>query len=715
MVGTRHRFLGLLIRPLQIADDNYGCLLSAARSSPSDDRTPHSQLPSGEADKAAPFGRSDTGRSPWRSHLSLIGVTALTTGGLILAIVALKTKGGIIAAVLLSTFAILMYFLRFGFQQQRGLALTERLLAQKNEDRFRTLTEKSADVIMIISPQGMIAYISPSVHSVLGWSDQEVVGTRLFEHIHPDDVPLVQAAFRAVVAAGESPTIEFRLHHSDGSWPDFECSTRNLIHDATIKGLLLNARDVTQRKTAEDLVVFNTAHDSLTQLPNRALFMDRVQTVVERKKRRPGPPAAVLFIDVDNLKVLNDSLGHDAGDLLLGEFGKRLKACVRGEDTVARPLEVRLQEPDMGTVARLGGDEFTILLEEVTDPSDAIRVAQRVQALMAEPFVIRGQEVFKSASIGIAFTDGETSARSVMANADIAMYRAKSNGKSRCEVFDDLMRSQITERMELEMALRQALDGDQFRLQYQPIVSLTTGHVAGLEALVRWERPGAGLVPPGEFIAVAEEIGLIVQLGQWVLLEACRQAAKWERDGLGPYVSVNVSARQFAYPGFVDHVRDALRASGIDPHRLKVELTEGTTMEDPERAVDLMLQLAELGVTLSIDDFGTGYSSLSVLRRFPVKTLKIDRSFVATIHTNSQVAAIVTTICSLARILCMEVVAEGVENLGQLEKLKSASCDCAQGYLFSKPLSADVVPGVLATNLLTGLEAGSHLVVGAGR
>src|SRR5882672_5745063 len=349
----RTRLPGPLIQSLPIADDNYGCLLSAASRSPSYHRAPHLQLPSAEADSAASFGRTNTS-SQWRAHLGLIGVTALIAAGLILAVVALKTKGGIIAAVLLSTFAILIYFFRFSIQQQRGLALTGGLLAQENENRFRTLTEKSADVIMITSPQGVITYISPSVHSVLGWIDQEAIGTPIFEHIHPDDVPVVLAAFSAVVAAGASPTIEFRLHHSDGSWPDFECSTRNLIHDATIKGLLLNARDVTQRKTAEDLVAFNTAHDSLTQLPNRALFMDRVQTVVERKKRRPGPPAAVLFIDVDDLKVLNDRLGHDAGDMLLAEFGKRLKACVRGEDTVASPLEVRLQESDVGTVARLG-------------------------------------------------------------------------------------------------------------------------------------------------------------------------------------------------------------------------------------------------------------------------------------------------------------------------------------------------------------------------
>jgi EAL domain-containing protein (putative c-di-GMP-specific phosphodiesterase class I) len=291
-------------------------------------------------------------------------------------------------------------------------------------------------------------------------------------------------------------------------------------------------------------------------------------------------------------------------------------------------------------------------------------------------------------SIGIAFTSDDTDARSIVANADTAMYRAKTNGKCRYEVFDAKMHAQIACRLDLEKSLRRALEANEFRLQYQPIVSLATGTVTGFEALVRWDRPKVGLVPPNEFIPVAEEIGLIVQLGQWVLLEACRQAVKWERggSGLGPYVGVNVSARQFAYPAFVDQVKDALRATGLNPHRLKVELTEGTAMEDPERAVDLMLQLAELGVTLSLDDFGTGYSSLAQLKRFPIDTLKVDRSFIRDIPRDAEDKAITEAIIAMGKSLSLTVIAEGVETAEQKAFLCSRACDQMQGYFFSKPV-----------------------------
>jgi diguanylate cyclase (GGDEF)-like protein/PAS domain S-box-containing protein len=620
------------------------------------------------------------------------------------------------ATVLLSTITILMYFRRFDRERQRTeMALAERTIARKNEDRLRTLTENSTDIIVVTNTTGGISYISPSVHWVLGWNASEATGSNIFEWIHGEDEALARAALGAIAALEGSSTIEFRLGHAGGQWLDFSCLLRNLVRDPNIQGVLFNARDITQDKRAQEVRDFNACHDALTRLPNRAVFMDRLSKIVERKKRHPQSKAAILFLDLDDLKSFNDTLGHDAGDTFIREFGQRLRACVRGEDTIALPRELRTGEPCPDTIARLGGDEFIVLLEEVQDPSDAIRVAERIQAAMTEPFMIQGQEVFKSVSIGIAFTSETGDARALVANADIAMYRAKVNGKSRYEVYDAQMHAQIVRRMDLEKALHQALKLHEFRLYYQPIVSLATGRIAGLEALVRWERPGVGMVPPNEFIPLAEQIGLIVQLGQWVLEEACRQAVQWQRIGSepGPYVSVNVSARQFAYPAFLDQVNDALRKSGIDPHRLKVELTEGTAMEEPERAVEVMLQLARLGITLSLDDFGTGYSSLSVLRRFPVKTIKIDRSFIMNIHSNSQVAAIVTTICRLARVLCMEVVAEGLENVEQLNKLRSIPCDFAQGYLLAMPLPPEAVSSLLGINLIERLDPERALAVGS--
>jgi PAS domain S-box-containing protein len=626
-------------------------------------------------------------------------------------------RAGAILATLLCTAMMLFCFHRVTVHRNRtAVALAEKAIALSTAGRFRTLSANSADVMAVTDPVGAITYLSPSADDVLGRTEQPSLGANLLEWVHPDDCALVEAALSASAARDGSSNLEFRIAHNDGRWLDFSCGLRNLVHDPNINGLLLNLRNVTQDKKAQEVLDFNSSHDPLTRLANRAVFMDRLERVVESKRRYPEKLAAILVLDIDDLQYVNDNQGHDSGDLLIVEVGQRLRASVRGGDTVARSINGPAPDSDPGTIARLGGDEFIVLLEEVSHPSDAIRVAQRIQSAMAEPFVIQGQEVFKGVSIGICFTAENTDARSMLANADIAMYRAKRNGKSRFEVYDGAMHAQIARRLDMETALRTALEKKQFRLYYQPIVSLVTGRVAGVEALVRWERPGFGLVPPASFIPLAEEIGLIVELGRWVMVEACGQTAKWlgTISEPAPYVSVNVSARQFTYPAFVHHVRDALRETGLDPRRLKVELTEGTAMEDPERALEVMLELAAMGVTLSLDDFGTGYSSLSALRRFPVKTIKIDRSFVSTIHANSQMAAIVTTICGLARILCMEVVAEGLENEEQLEKLRAVSCDFAQGYLLSRPVPPDSISALLGIDLMENMKVPGQLAAGVG-
>ena len=352
----------------------------------------------------------------------------------------------------------------------------------------------------------------------------------------------------------------------------------------------------------------------------------------------------------------------------------------------------------MGRSLAFAGDEFTVLLEDIAEPSDALRVAQRIQAAVASPFLLLGQEVCKSVSIGIALASSDDSAESVVQNADLAMYRAKAKGKARSELFDSTMHEQVMGQLQLEVRLRRGLHDQEFRLYYQPIVKVDTGLVEGFEALLRWKPADSDLIPPSVFIPVAEQSGLIVPISDWVLTEACREAGTWHRqypDEPPLYVSINVSAKHFSHPGFIGHVRKALETTSIPPRCVKIELTESVAMNDAPSTEETMSQLRALGVKLSIDDFGTGYSSLSYLRRFPVDTLKIDQSFIAAMETERGNCAIVSTVVALGRNLGLQVVAEGVETLSQFEKLKTISCDAAQGYLFSKPVPSDAVCGVI--------------------
>jgi predicted signal transduction protein with EAL and GGDEF domain len=446
---------------------------------------------------------------------------------------------------------------------------------------------------------------------------------------------------------------------------------------------------------AQQRLLHDAFHDPLTQLPNRALFMDRLQRVIARKTRYPNYRFAVLFIDLDRFKTVNDSIGHPAGDRLLLETASRLTGVLRHNDTVARPDDRPRDEDAQNSLARIGGDEFTVLLEDILDPSDAVRIAERLLEAVAVPLTIDGQEVFASVSIGIAVSSPEhRCGDELVRDADIAMYRAKSAGGDRYAVYDATMHQHALERLQLETDLRRALDRHELKLRYQPIVSFGNHRVVGFEALVRWQHPDHGLLPPSTFMTVAEETGLIARIDSWVLREACEEAARWQaRTTSVPAVSVsvNISAKGFDRPDLVQLVATTLLETGLDPHSLRLEITETVAMADAERTRAILTDIRALGVRISLDDFGTGYSSLSYLQCFPVDTLKIDRSFVAAMDQNGECREIVRTILSLAKTLGLDVIAEGAETTAQVDYLESLDCQFGQGYFFGRPLPPDEV------------------------
>jgi diguanylate cyclase (GGDEF)-like protein len=450
---------------------------------------------------------------------------------------------------------------------------------------------------------------------------------------------------------------------------------------------------VIERKRAEDRLVHDASHDALTGLPNRALFLDRLGQAIARQERDAREQFAVLFIDLDRFKIVNDSLGHLAGDDLIVQVANRLRGSLRQTDIVARSVFQHCND----ILARLGGDEFTILLTAIINPSDAVRVANRVQEGLRIPFLIGGQAIYTSASIGIASSATAYSCADDILR-DAAMYRAKALGKARTELYDQDLHSAAMKRLTLESDLRRALADEEFVLHYQPIVSLGNQEIVGFEALVRCQKPDGELIPPSEFIGVTEDTGLIVFLGLWVLREACSTTRRLQeefprQDPLT--ISINISPRQFSQPDLAAQVRQIITETGIDPRTVRLEITESITAGDAERVVHVLSQLKDIGVRLSIDDFGTGYSSLSYLQRFPLDILKIDRSFVSAIEKSDESLQIIRTILALANRLGMSVVAEGAEIEEQVSQLKSLGCEFGQGYFFSRPIDAAAMRNLL--------------------
>jgi diguanylate cyclase (GGDEF)-like protein/PAS domain S-box-containing protein len=561
---------------------------------------------------------------------------------------------------------------------------------KESEERYALAARGSNDGLWDWNLSANVVHFSPRWKSMLGYEEGEMGDKpeEWFDRIHDADRDRVKEEI-AAHQKGLTPHFEseHRVLHKEGSFR-WMLSRGVAVHDASGNVLRMagSQTDITEGKVS----------DPLTGLPNRLLFIDRVGRLVKHSKRLKDHLFAVLFLDLDGFKMINDSMGHLIGDQLLLGVAHRLEKCLRATDTIARIGETF-------TVARLGGDEFTVLLDHIKDPSDAKRAAERMMKALAPPFILAGKEVFTSVSIGIALSNpAYEQPEDILRDADTAMYRAKSLGKARYEVFDADMRASVMARLQLETDLRHALERGEFRNFYQPIVALVSGEIAGFEALLRWQHPTRGLLGPSEFIPVAEETGLIRELGWWNLREACRQISEW-RAGLIAHsnltVSVNLSAKQFLQPNLVEDIRKLLVELALPPAALKLEITESTVMADPLAAVEMLQQIKSLGIRLAIDDFGTGYSSLSYLHRFPLDTLKIDRSFISVMEEDGEGMEIARSIVPMANNLRLDVVAEGVETIQQVALLKKLQCKYGQGYYFSRPLSAEGIAALLAGDL----------------
>ena len=566
---------------------------------------------------------------------------------------------------------------------------TEKVKA--SEARFRSLVQNSSDVISLLDEQGRITYISPAVEKLLGYDAGELLDTRLWRIINPEDLKVADTTFQGLLRQrGGQERLSTRWRHKDGSYRFVETVLSNQLGDPDVSAVVLNTRDVTDQKSLEDQLRQMAYYDSLTKLANRVLFKDRVARSLAYHRDSRGR-LAVLFLDVDDFKHVNDSLGHAAGDDLLKAVAARLQECVGPSDTVAR----------------FGGDEFAVLVDNIAEEGFAIAVAERIQGAFRLPVTVGGLEMVTPFSIGIAISSPESNdPEELLRNADVAMYRAKGRGKRTYEVFETSMHAAALERLEMEHDLRQAIEHGALTVQYQPIVWIDSGQLSGVEALVRWSHPTKGVIAPDRFIPLAEETGLIVPLGMFVLERACTDAAAWEAayPDMPLRLGVNLSVRQLGRPTIATEIRQVLKNTGISPERVTLEITESAVMREGEETAEKLQRLRAAGLKIAIDDFGTGYSSLSYLARFPIDMIKIDKAFVRQVGRGAKNSALLRAIVGLGHSLGVEIVAEGIETAAQIKVLEPLGCR-GQGYAYSKPVTAERIMELIAEPSLRAPEA----------
>jgi diguanylate cyclase (GGDEF)-like protein/PAS domain S-box-containing protein len=610
--------------------------------------------------------------------MPLLPYVAMAAGVLMLVVGTLRGGPGQLVLTLSAAVFGVLLIARMWLAQREMTRLRRERTMLVNDARFRSLVEQSADMIFVVDATWTVTFASPSVRETLGYRTGHLVGSSMLDLVHPEEVADAGSRLRECLADLRPMRGRWRLRRNDQTYVHSETVCTNLVRDEHIRGVVLTARDVSERSALEAQLTHRAFHDPLTGLANRALFEDRVQHALARRRSDAGR-LGVVFIDLDYFKSVNDELGHAAGDALLHAAAQRLVSGLRAFDTAAR----------------LGGDEFAVLIDDIPRHDEVMQVAERITRSFRDPFVFDGREMTTSASVGVALAAPGQGAEELLRNADLAMYLAKKRGRGQAVLFEPAMHAAAITRQELQRDLAFALERGELSLVYHPIHALDTQALIGAEALLRWVHPTRGPIPPSTFVPIAEESGLMVGIGRWVLRAACKDAQTWRSRAVAPLplrVWINLSVRQLPEDDLCDHVAQAISESGIVPEAVVLELTERMLQQHKDRALDLMNRLKSLGIALAIDDFGTGYSSLSHLQRLPIDILKIDRTFVDAIASDEHASTLARTVVSLGELMSLDIVAEGIENKEQAARLRALGCNAGQGYFFGLPMSAPDLP-----------------------